>query len=45
MFDVELDGKPYQEMHVDDGTMAQAFLYPSSLKLRRLSQSTNVTAF
>jgi predicted acylesterase/phospholipase RssA len=42
MFDVDLDGKPYQEMHVDGGAMAQAFLYPSSLKLRRLSQNTNV---
>jgi hypothetical protein len=31
MFDVEVDGKPYQEMHVDGGTMAQAFLYPPAL--------------
>ena len=28
MFDVTLDGKPYQEMHVDGGAVAQAFLYP-----------------
>ena len=31
MFDVELDGKPYQEMHVDGGAMAQVFLYPPRL--------------
>ncbi len=28
MIDVEIDGKPYQEMHVDGGAMAQVFLYP-----------------
>lgn len=28
MIDVEVDGKPYQEMHVDGGAMAQVFLYP-----------------
>ncbi len=32
MIDVEVDGKPYQEMHVDGGAMAQVFLYPPSLK-------------
>ncbi len=41
MFDVEIDGKAYQEMHVDGGAMAQAFLYPTSLKLRRLSHNAN----
>ena len=36
MFDVTLDGVAYQEMHVDGGTFAQAFLYPSGLtRLRR----------
>ena len=30
MFDVTLDGHAYQEMHVDGGTFAQAFLYPSA---------------
>ena len=43
MFDVELDGKPHQEMHVDGGAMAQAFLYPSSLRLKRLSQRNQLT--
>lgn len=31
LFDVEIDGKPYQEMHVDGGAMAQVFLYPPRL--------------
>ncbi len=31
MIDVEVDGKPYQEMHVDGGAMAQVFLYPPRL--------------
>jgi hypothetical protein len=36
MFDVTLDGVAYQEMHVDGGAFAQAFLYPSGLtRLRR----------
>jgi predicted acylesterase/phospholipase RssA len=36
MFNVTADGKPYQEMHVDGGAFAQAFLYPAgALELRR----------
>jgi hypothetical protein len=35
MFDVTLDGKPYQEMHVDGGAFAQAFLYPAALGRQR----------
>jgi hypothetical protein len=35
MFDVTLDGKPYQEMHVDGGAFAQAFLYPAGITRRR----------
>jgi hypothetical protein len=31
LIDVELDGKKYQEMHVDGGAVAQLFLYPPSL--------------
>jgi predicted acylesterase/phospholipase RssA len=42
MFDVLLDGKMHQEMHVDGGAMAQAFLYPTSLNLRRLSQRSGI---
>jgi predicted acylesterase/phospholipase RssA len=43
MFDVELGGQRHQEMHVDGGAMAQAFLYPTSLNLKRLSRKTGVT--
>lgn len=31
IFDVEADGKPYQELHVDGGAVSQAFLVPPSL--------------
>jgi len=31
MIDVEVDGAPYQEMHVDGGAVAQVFLFPPSL--------------
>ena len=35
MFDVTLDGVAYQEMHVDGGAFAQAFLYPPGLTRQR----------
>lgn len=35
MFDVTLDGKAYQEMHVDGGAFAQAFLYPDAITRER----------
>jgi predicted acylesterase/phospholipase RssA len=31
MFDIEMGGERYQEMHVDGGTVAQMVLYPPSL--------------
>jgi predicted patatin/cPLA2 family phospholipase len=31
MIDVELDGERFQEMHVDGGAFAQAFLYPAAV--------------
>jgi predicted acylesterase/phospholipase RssA len=31
LIDVEVDDKPYQEMHVDGGAIAQTFLYPTTL--------------
>ena len=37
MIDVEVDGKSYQEMHVDGGTMSQVFAYPPSVRLDRVS--------
>lgn len=32
MFRVEIDGTPYEEMHVDGGASAQVFLYPPRLR-------------
>ncbi len=33
MIDVEIDGKRYQEMHVDGGASSQVFLYPPQLNV------------
>jgi hypothetical protein len=38
MMTVTHDGKVYEEMHVDGGTMAQSFLYPPNLSLERLGR-------
>jgi hypothetical protein len=35
MIDVTLNGKPFQELHVDGGAIAQIFLYPSNIALDR----------
>ena len=35
LIDVELDGRKYQELHVDGGAIAQLFLYPPSIDLGR----------
>jgi hypothetical protein len=40
MFDVTLDGKAYQEMHVDGGAFAQTFLYPTALTAQRRRRMT-----
>jgi hypothetical protein len=42
MIDVELDGKQYQEMHVDGGAIAQLFLYPPSIEANRLLKRKRV---
>ena len=42
MIDVEVNGRPYQEMHVDGGTMAQLFLYPPSLHVKEISKAHRV---
>jgi Patatin-like phospholipase len=34
MINVSVDGKQYQEMHVDGGATAQSFLYPPSFSLK-----------
>ncbi|MDA8164241.1 MAG: patatin-like phospholipase family protein [Desulfobacteraceae bacterium] len=39
LIDVEADGKPYQEMHVDGGTMSQVFVYPVSVHLKEESEA------
>ena len=35
MIDVELDGKHYQELHVDGGAIAQMFLYPPNIDIQQ----------
>lgn len=42
MIDVEVDGKPYQEMHVDGGAMAQVFLYPPRLMASASAAGNNI---
>jgi hypothetical protein len=42
MIDVEIDGKHYQEMHVDGGARAQVFLYPPTLNLKSESAAEGV---
>jgi predicted patatin/cPLA2 family phospholipase len=37
LIDVELDGKAYQELHVDGGAIAQMFLYPPTIDLRQVA--------
>jgi hypothetical protein len=37
MIDVELDGKHYQELHVDGGAIAQMFLYPANIDARKIA--------
>jgi predicted patatin/cPLA2 family phospholipase len=36
MFDVTYEGTTYQELHVDGGAIAQAFLYPPSIAVGKL---------
>jgi hypothetical protein len=42
MIDIEVDGKPYQELHVDGGAMQQMFLYPPSVDVRKLAHEERV---
>jgi len=37
MIDVEIDGKLYQELHVDGGAIAQMFLYPPNIDPRTVA--------
>ena len=43
MIDVEVDGKRYQEMHVDGGTMAQVFAYPASIRIKEQAAAVGIT--
>jgi hypothetical protein len=38
MIDVDVDGKRYQELHVDGGAVAQAFLYPAAISARQMDR-------
>lgn len=42
MIDVQLDGKSYQEMHVDGGATAQVFVYPPSLDISRYAREAGI---
>ena len=45
MIDVMVDGQPHQEMHVDGGAFAQAFLYPpavGALRTERMARGQRV---
>lgn len=39
LFDVEVDGKQHQELHVDGGALCQAFLYPTHFHLKSESSA------
>ena len=43
MIDVEVDGKRYQEMHVDGGTVAQVFVYTASIRIGEQAAAAGVT--
>lgn len=42
MIDVSVNGRHFQEMHVDGGASAQVFVYPPQLKLAQLSAQSGV---
>lgn len=43
--DVEIDGKKYQEMHVDGGAIAQLFLYPPTIDISTSGVRRQRTAY
>jgi hypothetical protein len=43
MIDAEVDGKTYEEMHVDGGASAQVFVYPPGLNVAGVSREQHVT--
>ena len=42
MIDVEVDGKKYQEMHVDGNTANQVFVYPAAIRIKDVAKSAGV---
>ncbi len=42
MIDVEVEGKKYQEMHVDGGAIAQLFLYPASIQTAQMGKRKRI---
>jgi hypothetical protein len=38
MVDVEVDGKHYQELHVDGGAIAQLFIYPPNIEIKQFAE-------
>lgn len=43
MIDVEVNGRRYQEMHVDGGASAQVFVYPPALRVAQMSKQAGIT--
>ena len=43
LIDVEVDGKRYQEMHVDGGIVAQVFAYPAAIRVKEQAAAVGVT--
>jgi len=42
LIDVEAGGKRYQEMHVDGGTTAQVFVYPTTIRMKEAAAKAGV---
>ncbi len=42
LINVEINGRTYQEMHVDGGTVEQMFLYPANLRLAQEAERLHI---
>lgn len=42
LIDVNIDGKRYQELHVDGGVTRQIFVYPNDLNVRRFQRKLHI---
>jgi predicted acylesterase/phospholipase RssA len=45
LLDVEIDGRKYQEMHVDGGAIAQLFLYPPTIEVGQVGVARGRIAY